>query len=317
MNLDCVNILTAHDFAHAQTKHDVLILDVREEESYELGHIEPSVNLPKSEHKWPTLPRNEIRNAVQTQICVVIDEGGNGDGFEVAHLLLQILKKHCGICLLKGGMRAYVSLDFEPRLPFEGEVLPMPVSESPRIRTKELQFTQDETPIEEARIEKITEVASEAFGASIEDLQKELKYDYSLLSREIKRLRMHGMAPITDTGIRYRVFCAYEGSELVGFLVLKHSKIDVNVKSMWAVVKYVCGLRRGVGFALQRQAWHFCRYTLGVTRIHAGAWLEFPHAWISHVRWGYRFHPIKDWPKEACSPYGSGVLSMCKELPVC
>lgn len=315
MDLKSINELTPWKFARVRQTHEVIIVDVRDAESYELGHIDPSVNLPKSEHRWPTLPRNEIRSAVQTQVCVIIDEGGNGDGIEVAHLLLQILKKHCGICVLKGGMQAYVDSEIT-ELPFEGKLAPISRPE-PLQLAGELQFTQDETPLEDARVDEITEVADQAFGAQIQDLQKELMYDHSTLSREVKRLRLHGQTEPTDSGTRYRVFCAYERSELVGFLVMKHSKIDALRRSRWAVVKYVCGLRRGVGFALQCQAWRFCRTTLQVDRIYAGAWLEFPHAWISHYRWGYRFHPIKDWPKDACSPYGNGVLSMCKELSPC
>lgn len=118
-----------------------------------------------------------------------------------------------------------------------------------------------------------------------------------------------------------------ERNNLVGFLVLKHStpgnsglqkrrhderpnRHDEN----WAIVKYVCGIRKGVGYQLQKQAWVFARDELKAPRVYAGAWLEFHSAWISHIRWGYRSKEVGSWPRSANSAYGQGIVGMCKEL---
>lgn len=290
-------------------KSTFLLVDVREAASFEHGHLEGAINMPKQANKWPTL-KSGLRSAAQSSMIVVIDDGVYGNGEEVADLIIRILKKHCGVAVLLGGMRAYC--DHKPELPLVGKVETFPDAVLlPRIQ-RELYFTEDESPLEDDRVTEISEMVNEAFSATIHDLPKELKYDYTLLGREVKRLRLHGQAKIEDTGVRYRIFCAYERGTLVGTLVLKHSKF--GARDRWAVVKYVCGLRKGVGFQLQRKAWEFCRSTLELSTIHAGAWLEFPHAWSSHLRWGYHFCPFKDWPRGANSTYGHGVVGMRKNL---
>jgi len=346
-----------------------IIIDVREEEAFEAGNIPGSLNMPKATHRWPSLKAGVRQGAFKKRILIV-DEGGNGDGVEVADLITKVLKKSSGVLVLEGGMRNYISVsEKHSGLPFEGEY---EMAEDAPILPKisgQVRIIEKCTPLEDEDCVPINEIASIAFGASIHDLPKELKYDSSVVNRELKRLRLHGQEPLTDSGYRYRVFCAYEKSSsgptkrrttttttttttatedssesdsdapltrkrrretdnmvqtgsnddtLIGFLVMKHSSVDSCVKQRlntnWAVVKYVCGIKKGVGYALQQAAWRFCGNILNIDRVFAGAWLEFPNAWISHIRWGYRHREFIDWPRGANSAYGAGIIGMCKEL---
>jgi len=291
------------------SKSDFVLVDVREAEAFELGHIEGAINIPKQTNKWPTL-RKEIRSLAQEASIVVIDDGVEGDGEEVADLLLRVLKKHSGIAVMQGGMKAYCY--HQPRLPLVGSVDDFPEPEEIPRKQGSVDLIEIESPLEDERVEEIVTMVNETFGARIHDLPKELKYDHSNVGREVKRLRVAGFERIEDTGVRYRVFCAYERKTLVGVLVLKHCKI--GSPDRWAIVKYICSIRKGIGYYLQKRCWDFCRSELGVSSIYAGAWLEFPHAWRSHLKWGYHFSPFKDWPRSANSTYGSGVVGMRKDL---